>query len=58
MGMEKGAEKATMLIEYAGEKQRAKTEPTTEDAKVYMPMVERRYVCKYIGDGAHRNHTY
>jgi len=34
MGMEKGAEKATTLIEYAGEKQRAKTEPTTEDAKV------------------------
>ena len=36
MGMEKGAEKATTLIEYAGEKQRAKTEPTTEDAKVYI----------------------
>jgi len=34
IGMEKGAEKATTLIEYAGEKQRAKTEPTTEDAKV------------------------
>merc|ERR1712061_137946 len=34
LGMEKGAEKATTLIEYAGEKQRAKTEPTTEDAKV------------------------
>jgi len=33
-GMEKGAEKATTLIEYAGEKQRAKTEPTAEDAKV------------------------
>ena len=32
--MEKGAEKATTLIEYAGEKQRAKTEPTSEDAKV------------------------
>merc|ERR1712061_795467 len=34
LGMEKGAEKATTLIEYAGEKQRAKTEPTAEDAKV------------------------
>ena len=33
-GMEKGAEKATTLIEYAGEKQRAKTEPTAEDTKV------------------------
>ena len=33
-GMEKGAEKATTLIEYASEKQRAKTEPTSEDAKV------------------------
>jgi len=33
-GMEKGAEKATTLIEYAGEKQRAKAEPTAEDAKV------------------------
>jgi len=33
-GLEKGAEKATTLIEYAGEKQRAKTEPTAEDAKV------------------------
>ena len=33
--MEKGAEKATTLIEYAGEKQRAKTEPTAEDTKVY-----------------------
>ena len=32
--MEKGAEKATTLIEYAGEKQRAKTEPTAEDTKV------------------------
>ena len=32
--MEKGAEKASTLIEYAGEKQRAKTEPTSEDAKV------------------------
>ena len=35
IGMEKGAEKATTLIEYAGEKQRAKTEPTAEDAKVH-----------------------
>merc|ERR1719266_1348012 len=33
-GMEKGAEKATTLIEYAGEKQRAKTEPTAEDTKI------------------------
>jgi len=33
-GMEKGAEKATTLIEYAGEKQRAKTEPTAEDTKM------------------------
>ena len=33
--MEKGAEKATTLIEYAGEKQRSKTEPTAEDAKVH-----------------------
>jgi len=33
-GLEKGAEKATTLIEYAGEKQRAKTEPTAEDTKV------------------------
>ena len=33
-GMEKGAEKATTLIEYAGEKQRAKTESTAEDTKV------------------------
>jgi len=33
-GMEKGAEKATTLIEYAGEKQRAKTEPTAEDKKI------------------------
>merc|ERR1712141_600324 len=33
-GLEKGAEKATILIEYAGEKQRAKTEPTADDAKV------------------------
>ena len=33
-GMEKGAEKATTLIEYAGEKQRAKTDPTAEDKKV------------------------
>ena len=33
-GLEKGAEKATTLIEYAGEKQRAKAEPTAEDAKV------------------------
>ena len=32
--MEKGAEKATTLIEYAGEKQRGKTEPASEDAKV------------------------
>ena len=32
--MEKGAEKATTLIEYAGEKQKRKTEPTAEDAKV------------------------
>jgi len=33
-GMEKGAEKATTLIEYAGEKQRAKTDPTAEDKKI------------------------
>merc|ERR1719266_168966 len=33
-GMEKGAEKATVLIEYAGEKQRAKTEPSAEDMKI------------------------
>merc|ERR1712061_194737 len=34
LGMEKGAEKATTLIEYAGEKQRAKTEPTAGDTKI------------------------
>ena len=33
-GMEKGAEKAKTLIAYAGEKKRAKAEPTAEDAKV------------------------
>ena len=34
LGMEKGAEKATTLIEYAGEKQKSKSQPTAEDAKV------------------------
>merc|ERR1712061_359895 len=34
MGMEKGAEKATTLIEYAGENKGLKTEPTAEDTKI------------------------
>jgi len=33
-GLEKGAEKATTLIEYASEKQKAKSQPATEDVKV------------------------
>jgi len=33
-GLEKGAEKATTLIEYAGEKQKAKSQAATEDVKV------------------------
>merc|ERR1712061_240545 len=34
MGMEKGAEKATTLIEYAGENKGLKTEATAEDTKI------------------------
>ena len=46
-GMEKGAEKATTLIEYVGQKERAKTAPTSEDAKVSTSVI-RAFTCTIV----------